>query len=626
MQTIAPDQVTATALDGAKVLLSWIPIPYTADAGYYKVLSSQTQGGPYGLAGQTTDKTASSVEVNGLTPGETYYFVVQTHTSAHANNPNAVESDISAESSAVAWTKINPRVAGTILVGGSPLAGVVMSGLPGDPTTNASGVYDVSLDAGWSGTATPTLSGYVFTPTSRAYVKIPDDQLAQDYSARLLTPTITVTSPNGGESWVTGTTHDITWTSLDIAGTLTVDLYKGGVYQKTLGTADAATGALAWAIGTGESAGIDYRIRLWLGAVSDDSNADFAVAHPAVRVDFNGDGQEDILWRYYGPGGYIRAWFLGNTEQPGPVLAAVDTKMVPGGADPLSGPMVTRKAKGDGRAMELPLTRLASFDDPRRAGGRWSEPSEMPIADPRQVGLAQKASFDAPAKTASLPSYLGGGDVMAVGDLDWQIVGTGDFDNDTHVDIIWRNVSSGANIVWFMKGTEWSSSAELLPVGDLSWKIVGTGDFNNDAHIDILWRNDSTGANVVWYMDGAQWIGSAELLGVSDPNWLIVGTGDFNKDGNADILWRYNGAGGYNVVWYMTGASWSGSAELIPVADPAWQIMGTGDFNRDGRVDILWRYNGPGGLNYIWYMNGAAWNGGGDLLPVADLTWRIVSR
>ena len=166
----------------------------------------------------------------------------------------------------------------------------------------------------------------------------------------------------------------------------------------------------------------------------------------------------------------------------------------------------------------------------------------------------------------------------------------------------------------------------VAPGGDLSWKIVGTGDFNNDTHVDILWRNVSSGENVVWYLNGTTWIGSAVLLGVSDQNWQIVGTGDFNKDAHVDILWRYYGAGGYNVVWYMNNASWAGSAELIPVADPTWQIAGTGDYNNDGNVDILWRYNGAGGTNVIWYMNGVSWSSSAEILPVPDLNWRIVSR
>jgi hypothetical protein len=270
----------------------------------------------------------------------------------------------------------------------------------------------------------------------------------------------------------------------------------------------------------------------------------------------------------------------------------------------------------------------AAVRDPRLAGGRNPNPAPAGISDPRQVGrvLGRKTRSDVPTELAALPVLLGGADVMPVGDLNWRIVGTGDFDNDTNVDILWRNISSGSNVVWLMNGTDWAGSVELLPVADLSWQIAGTGDFDNDTHVDILWRNISDGSNVVWYMDGTTWKGSAVLLGVSDPNWQIVGTGDFNNDTRVDILWRYNGAGGSNVVWYMNDATWTGSAELIPVGDTAWQIVGTGDYDNDGNVDILWRYDGVGGYNCIWYMNGAIWTAGGDLLPVGDLAWKIVSR
>jgi hypothetical protein len=69
-----------------------------------------------------------------------------------------------------------------------------------------------------------------------------------------------------------------------------------------------------------------------------------------------------------------------------------------------------------------------------------------------------------------------------------------------------------------------------------------------------------------------------------------------------------------------------GGADVLPVGDPNWQIVGAADFDNDTHVDILWRYNGPGGYNVIWYLNGTAWSESGELLPVADLTWRIVSR
>ena len=192
-QTITPTEITATALDGARILVSWLPIAYTSDAGSYRIFSSVDPGGPYSFAGQTADKSAAAAEVSGLTPGETYYFVVRAHTDAHANNPNAVESEDSSEASAVAWIRINPRIAGVVRVGSTPLPGVVMSGLAGNPVTDSNGAYEVTVAAGWSGTVTPTLAGYTFDPAFRTYSVLPDDQLAQDYAATLITYTISGT-------------------------------------------------------------------------------------------------------------------------------------------------------------------------------------------------------------------------------------------------------------------------------------------------------------------------------------------------------------------------------------------------------------------------------------------------
>ena len=375
-----------------------------------------------------------------------------------------------------------------------------------------------------------------------------------------------------------------------------------------------------------------------------------AVAPIPAKVDFNNDGQEDILWRYHGAGGYNRAWFLGNTGPIGLQTSAANFQMASNGAmnvevgtgaserltkvprdmgivpgkNKRTAPKTPRNLMGAAQRSGAKL-RVA---DPRRAGNAGIGRAPKTVADPRQVrsGLPAAAPSGAPIELAATPSLLGGGDVLPVNDLSWRIVGTGDFNNDTHVDILWRNASSGINIVWFMNGTDWAGSAELMPVSDLTWQIVGTGDFNDDTHVDILWRNSASGDNVVWYMDGTGWIGSAMLLGVSDQNWQIVGTGDFNNDGNVDLLWRYNGAAGFNVVWYLDNASWIGSAELIQVGDPTWQIVGTGDYDKDGNTDILWRFNGAGGYNVIWYMNGVAWRESAELLPVNDLTWRIVSR
>ena len=119
---------------------------------------------------------------------------------------------------------------------------------------------------------------------------------------------------------------------------------------------------------------------------------------------------------------------------------------------------------------------------------------------------------------------------------------------------------------------------------------------------------------------------------VTDLSWKIAGTGDFDRDGDLDILWRYYGAGDYqglNVLWYMNGTTFSGESVFSQILDTSWEIAGTGDFNNDGNVDILWRYYGTGGyqgLNVLWYLNGTTFMSEEIFSPVVDTNWRIVNR
>jgi hypothetical protein len=53
---------------------------------------------------------------------------------------------------------------------------VTMNGLPGDPLTDTSGYYTVTVDCGWSGVVTPTKYGYTFAPESTSYIAVTGDQ------------------------------------------------------------------------------------------------------------------------------------------------------------------------------------------------------------------------------------------------------------------------------------------------------------------------------------------------------------------------------------------------------------------------------------------------------------------
>jgi hypothetical protein len=222
---------------------------------------------------------------------------------------------------------------------------------------------------------------------------------------------------------------------------------------------------------------------------------------------------------------------------------------------------------------------------------------------------------------------LGGANLPAVADVNWHIDGTGDFNGDGNVDILWRYYGPGGySCVWFMNGTTIIGGANLPAVTDLNWTIAGTGDFNGDSKVDILWRYyGSGGYNCVWFMNGTTVTGGANLPAIADLNWTIAGTGDFNGDAKVDILWRYYGSSGYNCVWFMIGTTITGGADLPPTVGLSWQIAGTGDFNGDGYVDILWRYYGSG-YNCVWFMIGMTIIGGADIPACSDLNWKIVSH
>jgi hypothetical protein len=84
------------------------------------------------------------------------------------------------------------NIAGSVSAGELGLAGVIMNGLPGNPQTDNNGNYTGTAGSGWSGTVTPTLAGYSFSPLNRVYTNITANQTAQDYTANPVPATIHV--------------------------------------------------------------------------------------------------------------------------------------------------------------------------------------------------------------------------------------------------------------------------------------------------------------------------------------------------------------------------------------------------------------------------------------------------
>jgi hypothetical protein len=208
----------------------------------------------------------------------------------------------------------------TIPEGGTATFQVKLGSMPQDPVTatvsRQAGDEDISVVSGsillfnppeWNVFQTVTLSagedddGANGTATIRiAASGLPD----KDISARELdNETITVLSPNGGETIIAGTTHEITWTGAGSTGaSVAIELIKGGAFDSTIIPSTPNDGSFSWTIPVDQPGGSDYRVRVTSESdpsISDESDADFSIV--GTSQDTDTDGVPDV--QEMGPAG-----------------------------------------------------------------------------------------------------------------------------------------------------------------------------------------------------------------------------------------------------------------------------------------------------------------------------------
>jgi V8-like Glu-specific endopeptidase len=306
-----------------------------------------------------------------------------------------------------------------------------------------------------------------------------------------------------------------------------------------------------------------------------------------------------------------------------------------GGASPLfaatTGTRSLTDFTGDGKADIGTFTRgstgdvfVASSDGTKFTGtsalwhDRFSVGVEIPLSgDFNGDGKADVATFSR-GSTADVYVALSDGTKFDGNGVMWddyfaansEVPAVGDFNGDGKDDIATFTLGSTGDVyVALSDGTKFGASA--LWHGDFGYNAEQpyVGDFNGDGKDDIaVFTRGTTGDVYVALSDGTKFTSSAQKWHDDFAyNTETPAIGDFNGDGKDDIAVFTRGTTADVYVALSDGTKFVGSAqkwqEYFAAND---EIPGTGDFDGDGKADIITYTRGTAGDVYVSKSTGTS--------------------
>ena len=193
----------------------------------------------------------------------------------------------------------SPELSGHV----SSSGGVAISGATvsanyggGSDTTDSNGYYELTVPYNWSGTVTPSKSGFGFTPSSKSYSNVTNDDSEEDYTGGDIVPPGNVSSFTAvaGETQVR-----LTWSNpgdSDFSGVKIMRKTGGYPSNKDDGT-QVYDGSGTEKFDTGLSNGTKYYYK----AFSYDTSGNYASGSSASATPY------EILTHFVSPSG-LHAW------------------------------------------------------------------------------------------------------------------------------------------------------------------------------------------------------------------------------------------------------------------------------------------------------------------------------
>jgi len=198
---------------------------------------------------------------------------------------------------------------------------------------------------------------------------------------------------------------------------------------------------------------------------------------------------------------------------------------------------------------------------------------------------------------------------------EWEILGAYDMDNNGKADCVVRgNIQTesenGAYIGYYQDGdvAKWQNIDYLNNVSNVDWRLAIGNITGNKGANSIVWHAPELGALGVWTDGTSNWIRLQEGFG---SGWEIQGCGDFDGNGKDEILFAYCGS------FYTTDIDQNFVSLGGWGAD--WTVKAIGDFSGDGKDDLILQ----NGNMVVKFENGLAENWS-SLGAIDSSDWAIV--
>ncbi len=223
--------------------------------------------------------------------------------------------------------------------------------------------------------------------------------------------------------------------------------------------------------------------------------------------DFDGDGQSDLLF-WNNTTGALEFWMMNGATRTG---AGV----------PISGAPTL--------ATNWRLAATGDFNGDSKPDLLWRNTTSQKLVIWTMNGTAKTGNI-VPTPDQAV-------------DFNWVVAAALDYNDDGARDLLWYNFTSGKIVLWFMNASVVRIAGQFTNpanAGDNNWNVYAGGDYGvgsggTACTNDIVWRNATSGKEVVWYMDFA----GNRTFGVftipdsptSDPdgnptpatNWIVAG-------------------------------------------------------------------------------------------------------